>query len=617
MAEELDAGQVKMAVDYWERDAEHSVMRETMVDRWQLYSLLDEVELPTHMSRGTSTQANSPFIGWLTDAILSDVTGYPTYATVIPVAKNGRRATTEEQQQADKIERFCNLLLAQLDPGKTVQWGIRWHQLNSPYCVPILHSERDEDMNLRFRLELPASETCYFPIGTAPGRPDELARRYKTLLRTVKNTYANRRGTKHPGQRPYMKTDGTWDWEQVGDDYDSDVGYRGPRGASGKDDMTEVEVLVLYTKTHTYHLGLSLDGKDGELLYCEEHKTKGVPAVVIPGRVTELRGADRWWPMLYPIYQMVHLINRIRAKRETRSDQAKTDVLIGQDAEQIKAAAQAKATLKEAGLSDAQATELAEGDPSFITVPGDPVPWPLQEDRDLEANEQSYWAELKMYADSVRETTSAEEMANATANAYLSWSEQKKKQQAPMLDHYAFGMAEILRMALEIIEGYDEEYSLYAEDKIEYGGKTIEGGETVTLSPQDLTGFKYVLKVESKSMTETEIRMRVQDWAERNALGLSTKKEGIEAAGYPDTQAQLLALAIERAQDMATPFLEEEARVVIAERIRLRGRVLITMGAPAMAGGAGGGGGMQPMQPAALPSPVGSSAGVGAPGAPV
>lgn len=606
--EKMDESNVIQNVTFLENDNDQKLMRDTMVDRWAYYSLLDDADLPEHMTRGDSVSANTPFIGWLTDAIIADVTGYPTFATVIPVPSQGRRPTPDEQQLADRLEKWCNLLLQDLNQGKANERDMRWHQLNSAYCVPLLRCRREgDDGSLRFSLEVPAPETCFFPIGPAPARPKYLARRYKVLARDVQRTYANRRGSK-PGYRPIYNQAKTWEWEQIGDDADVDRSFRG-QGTSSL--FEEVEMLYLDDGEHTYHLALNGNASGGgQIMWCDENRTGGVSAMILPGRVTPLRGADRYWPGLYPIYQMVKLINRLRAKRETRSDQLHADVFVEKDPETI------KATTVVGGADPAQAAAIMEmqNGPNIIEVGGKPVAVPVAEDPDLDRLEERYWSELKMYADSLRETTSAEDMAQSTANAYLAWSDTKKKQQAPMLDGLAFVWAEILKMCIAAVQSFDEDYELMADGDLEYGrGKKVAAGEAVTLSAADLRGFNFKLKVETKSMTEQEIRFRVQDWAERKALGLATKREGVTAAGYSDEQAQLQALFEEAGQELATPFIEEQVKLAITERIRLKSRMLVNLGqqtAPAVP--AGNANTFQPMEAPMIPAPVGTSAG-GAP----
>lgn len=585
----LDASEVKQVCDFLENDSDQAQMRKDMVGRWAYYSLLDEPDLPEHMTRGDSVSANTPFLGWLTDAIIADVSSYPTFATVIPVPEGSRRPTPAEQGVADRLEKWCNLLLAELDRGKQVTRDMRWHQLNSSYCVPVLRCERPggDEGELRFRLDMPAPETCFFPI-SGPGRPKYLARRYSVLARDVEKTYSDRRGAK-PGYRPKYTREKRWDWEPVSDDQDPDTVSRATGSASI---FEQVEMLYLDDGEYCYHMALN-GGKDagGELMWSEKSHTKGVSAVIVPGRVTPMRGADRFWPGLYPIYQMVKLINRIRAKRETRSDQMRADLVVEKAPEAIKAEADTAGVATASGQA-AAAIELETG-VNIVEVGGKAVPWSVTEDPDLDKLEQGYWSELRMYADSLRETASAEDMAQATANSYLTWSETKKKQQAPMLDFAASAWREILLMAISAVQEYDEDYELMSDADMEYGrGKKIVSGETVALSAKDLEGFKYVLKVETKSMTEQEIRFRVEDWAQRHALGLATKREGVTAAGYSDEQAQIQALFEERGFELAQPFVEEQVKLAVQDRIRLSSRILVNLGA-------------QPQQPQQLlPAPA-------------
>jgi hypothetical protein len=437
--------------------------------------------------------------------------------------------------------------------------------------------------------------------------PGVLGRQYSMLVRDVRKTYTDRKGSK-PKQRPYRTGEGTWGWEPLGDD----VATEGPSTTTMHvtgGPLEACQMLWYADGDYVYHVALNKSGEGGEVMWCGEDMTGGVPAVVLPGRVTPLRGPDRYWPWLYPVYQMVKLINRCRAKRESRSDNAKPDVLVERSADQLKAVADAKA----AGVNmEDEELQLDQGAPSIVYVGGRPVPWDSISDEDLDKLEQSYWQELDRYVSSLLESLSPSEVAHSTANAYLGYAEGRRRQQAPMLANLDWCWAEILKMWIHSIKAYDETCELFSSEETKYGkGKTIGAGELIALTPADVD-FKYTLKVETRSMTDAEVRFRVEDWANRKALGLSTKREGVSAAAYPDEQGQLQELYEEAGQDLATPFIQEQVKLAIMDRVRLSSRVLVNLGtAPITAPPQGDpNAGFAPMRPPAAAPAGGSGAGL-------
>jgi hypothetical protein len=609
MPEKMTAPEVLKLAEFFEENTDHRAIRDAMEDRWKYFSLTDMPDLPAHMKRGDEVIANSPFLGWLCDAILSDMSAYPTTVTIVPL-------DSSDQRTGDIIEKACMLQLNEFDRGKVVTRDMRWHQLMSAYCTPILNCTRDSRGRPQWLLDVPSPTTCFFPLGRMPDRPKYMARRYKALVADAANAYANTRGGR-PGYRPVPKKGKNsryyWDWEQVGDDYDVDHGSQTTTVADG---FAECEIVWVATETMIYHVlinqsGAALDKKPGEVVWSGPNLTGGVPAVILPSRVTPLRGEDRLWPHLYPEIQMIKLINRVRAKRETRSDNAKPDVLYEQSPEQIRAQAAARQAAAQSGQfqeQELQEVTINDGGVSFVGLPGRPMPWEMQDDPDLDKQEQSYLAELNRYVLSRLETTDPEVLAESKANVYLSYVENRKRQQATMLTNLDYVWKTILEMWLTSIVGYDEEVVLYSSEEVAYGtGKTLEQGERVTIKPSDLANFseRFILKVETRSETEQERRMRVAAWGEEKAMGLASVRQGLKAAGYTDEAAQIRELFLDKAKEAVEPQVIEQVKVAIEEAIRLGSRMLVTISsqAPQLAQAAAGAA-AAPQQPGFTPLPT-------------
>jgi hypothetical protein len=164
-------------------------------------------------------------------------------------------------------------------------------------------------------------------------------------------------------------------------------------------------------------------------------------------------------------------------------------------------------------------------------------------------------------------------------------------------------------MVLKAAPHYDEELTLYAQGGERYSKGEMSLGSSVTLRPEHLECFEDII-VQTESMTAEERRAAVADWAVRKQLGISTRREGLAAAGYTDEAAQLKALAEEEAAEIAATAFEAQIPIIVQDRIRLRAGVLVPLAPPMMGapGAAPGMGGAGPMRPPVTDSAAGSSA---------
>lgn len=595
---ELKENEITEIVKALENDADHTAMRTLAKSRHELYSMKDIPILPEHMTRGDVVDFPSPMLRWLTSAILADILAYPTSVTVVPFGSF--------QEQADKLEKWGTLFRNRLNEGRRVDRQIRWHQLVTGYGVMILHCGEDEEFP--WSMETPDPLTCFFPLSDAPERPSMMARRYKLLVRQAEKRYTGRRGPYADGRLKYNGS--TWDFHPLSDDRATDSGSSNYSAGP----FEECEMVWLAYDGMIYHVALNKGSQNqGRVVWSGPNLTgEDAPAIIVPGNVTPLREmAERFEPGMLPVMQMVKGINRARAMRLTRSEQMKPDVLLDPSPEQI-AAMHANPEAAQVRL------QMEAGSPNMINAVGKPTLWVTEPDPDLDKYEQSLWDEVNRYINSALEVTDPEVLQHATANGILTAVETRRRQQAPMLAHLDWAWAETIRMAVHSIGKYGSEYELYSEGGERYGdGKAMEKGKSVALKSSELwkfdrmdmvKAFPYNITVSTQSSTEAEQRARVQDWEYRKALGLSTTKEGITVAGYTDEAAQLKALAVDRGVEMVTPMIEAEVAAVLAERIRMRSRLIVQLGAPTqMPQPTGGTVGGNPMRAAAISGPAGGS----------
>lgn len=599
------AKEVREMVDWLQNDQDHRAMRESAEDRHDLVNMLKVPDLPEHITRGIATSEPSPMLLWLARNISADILPYPTQVTITPLGD----LREDAQKQADKLEQWGSLFRTRVDSGKKVTSDCRDNQMLSPYAVMILRCG-DPGLDFPWTVETPDPLTCFFPIERAPFRPPLFGRRYKQLISDATKEFSGRRNyidgkQQSAGQLSY---DGkNWGFDRLGTDrpYDSGSPFSGDNGR-----FRDCEFIELHDGEMCYIEALNADGKSGEIVWQYKSMVGGTPAVIVPGYYSSVGPvSERMQPLLWPAMQMVYLINRVRAKRASRSDNLKPDILVEESPEWM-AAKQAFPDAK------TETDALESGGPNIINLHGRPTLWALQNDPDLDKQEQSYWTELNRYINSMTEVSDAEVVQDATANAFLTNLESRKRQRAPMLANLDWGWREIIKMAFVSIKEYDKEFELYSIDGTEHA--KLRKGQSQTIGKADAEDIEknFWIDVTTKSTSEAEARMRVQDWAYRKGLGISTQREGITSAGYTDETQQIEQLTMDLGRQMVTPWVQQMVTTTVTERIRLRAGIDVSLigqplgpdGAP-VPGNTGGNlpNGLQPMRPAAVPGPSGGS----------
>ncbi len=610
---DLTVSEVVEIVKGLEDNSDHKAMRDDAAEKHKVIQMLKVNDLPDHMTRGVGVSEPSPYLLWLRGTISADIMPYPTIPTVTPLGDTSKPA----QEQADKLEKWIATWRSTVDDGRRVGSDVLDNQLLSPYAVMILRCGSPDD-EFPWEVETPDPMTCFFPIQRAPFRPEILARRYTQTVRRIEKSLSRRKqwnsdkGSWTSPPSNFFWKDGEWTYVKVGEGRQSESGTS---TASSAGPFEECEVLELHIEDRIYIVAMNAAAKNkgkpsGEMVWSGKSMTGGVSAVVVPGVYSAVGPvSERMQAALWPAIQMVHRINGINAERASRSQSLKPDILVEQTPEALRAQQTAGT------LAQGQNAALEAGGPNIINVNGRAVPWELQADPDLDKREQSAWKELQQYTNSWTEVSEPEIVKDATANGFLSNLESKKRQKAPILAHRDWGWRELAKMGLRSIVEYGQQFSVYATKGDEY--KDAKKGEGQTIGPSDVDEWedKYWLEVETKSTTEAESRARVQDWAYRKGLGLSTQRGGITAAGYTDEGQQIERLAVEAGIATVSDPIKQQVVAAVQERIRLRAGILIQMGQPAPTPGGPGagtapggtGGGTEPMRPALVPGPGGGS----------
>ncbi len=600
---DLTAKEVIETVEWLERDVDHKAMRDSAERRHALVNMNLQPDLPEHMA-GVSEP--SAMLIWLRDQISADMLPFPTETTVTVFDPN-----QQKQQQADKIERWLSLWQVRVDAAKRITSDARDHQMLSPYCALILRcGGPDEDFP--WAIEIPDPDTCFFPIDRAPFRPTVFGRRFKQLVRDAEKAYSGKKNYK----------DGSWDnragdWRFVNGEWRMGLDRPGDAAMppTSSDRFELREFYELHEDEDVYIVGENKDGRTSEILWQGKSYTGGPSVIICPGVYSSAGPiSERLRPFFWPAMQCVMAINRIRGIRASRSEANKPDVLIERSPEM----AQALATQGIAGanLEGIQA-QLDAGMPNMVYVNGKPMAWNMEPDPDLDKREASWQAELNRIIDSWQTVSEPEIVKDSTANSFLTNMESKKKRLSPLLLNLDWCWNELKKMVVRSVVEYDKEFPLYAtSDDVHVG---LKRGQGETIGPKDVTDFEkdFWLTTETRSVTEAETRARLQDWAYKHEIGISTMLEGIEIV-YPDAMRQIEALYVDAGVLANTDWVKAQNVTATQERIRLMGGVDIGgvgMPHPAIPPPGVSGpppaapAGVQPMQPATVPGPmVGSGA---------
>lgn len=556
------------AVRALEEDADmqaiHTRMRESL---YPLHAMEHEEMLPEHFTRGDTMPIRLPVLASLAEGILADTFNFPT---AVSVNLTGPPFNKDDQEEAEKQERWCALFRARVDEGRRVTQDGKWHLLLSPFTVLLLRCG-SADKPFRWTVETPDPLTCSFPHQSAPFRPKRFGRHYKTLVATIQDTYGNERGFSD-GKRPYMKADGGWDWTELTDDYPADAAMHTMPAKLAE----EVEVYEYDTGEYISVACKGLgDYKDkDELVSRVKNLTGGVRAIVL-STGNPRRDKARYQPALWPVYQLILILNHLLKMRAIRSLESRPDVFFNQSPEQITALGQVDPT-QWAKVVDMWQEFQSESGPQFMNVQGDPVAWNREDDPDLDKLITFIDAKLNQVVAGYSASTNEMVLQESNTNVWLSYLANIRGKLSPVLGQLDWGWAQMITMALHSIKEYNEEVPLYATGGEHYGKfQPLERGTQASLKPDDIDLDRFKVSVVTESISEQERRLLVQDAVYRESIGVSTHDEVLSAAGYADVALQNEALAKDAGIRLGLAWNDQQLAGYIQELMRLTAGVLI------------------------------------------
>ena len=561
-------GEVRALFD----DAEFSAVQSRMRDVFRrIYNLQMEEDLPEHFTRGPTQAVRVATLNRLASGILADTRAFSRSVTVVPTLPP---YTMEAQKGDEQVEKWLAMLFARQDEGKRFTQDMRWHLLLDSYCCPLVRCG-DPKQPDRWTFEIPEPLTCAFPMRSAPFRPSVFAREYKMLARDVEKRWGGERGYSDDW-KPYMKADGAWSRCAVTDDYPVDhITHGNLKGLA-----TEVTIRELDDGENIW---VSVSGggdktKDHMLVSKIKNLTGGCRAVVVSMGATPQRDKYAYQPGLYPVYQLMLLLNNLRAMRASRSANAKPDVLVNASPEQVAAMGQASGDPAAFMRFVEQVRQFqTEGGPQFIYLPGDAKPWELLPDPELDKMIIDIKEELAETVSSYQQTANEKVIQEANTNVFLPYAENVRNKQAPLLDQTDWATKMLLEMVLHSLSAYGDKVPYYATGEEVHGEyRSIQRGETVELDAGSIDLDRIQVRVATQAITAAERRALIQDYAYRESIGVSSHMETLTAgAGYSDGQEQAAELAKDAGLKLGMGWNEQVLAQTIQERLRLRARIFI------------------------------------------
>lgn len=610
MTEELTASEVREWAQELEFDPAHMQMRTEMQARHHDLVAMNEIpDLPSWMTSGGDVVAHpSPLLGDLADVILADMRPYNTDVSSVPLGK-------EYQKQADEEEKWLALWRAQANDGWRVSGDLLWHSLLSHYAVALFRVLPDVNKDAEgnpikgkngwvsypWEITVPDPQTCFFPVTGAPIRPKVLARRYEALVRDIERDFSGAPGLYQDRQFKWSKG-GQWSYEKLSDDY---VYGRMPGSYTGSAKRGErCEFIELYTPNTTYLYAQNRSGMKGELVWSGPNHAGGVPCVITSGLVTPQREeSERLQPAFRAIYQMVKAINRVRARRGSRSENLKGDLV------NLKGPGTLAAE-SEFGVNDTFVDDAGIG-PRRHTLHGEQFgEWNPPPDLDLDKLEESLWKELERYINNWRQLSDPEVIKDARVNVYLNAVESTHRRQSRVTSNHDYVWRELMKMAEASVEALDHDFPLYATSEVRFGqGKKISAGELVTIGPKGVT-YPHSLLVSTKSTSEAEQRMRREDEQQKRIQGVGTL-DGLISVDSDDLLGSYEALAVDQMYaHTGSTFGTQQVDQYVSELLVLSAGAYIQAGPPMApdAAAPAGGAGNSPMRPPAIPGTAGGAA---------
>ena len=540
MAETLTKDDVLDLVNQLENDSGMKALRDDVRRRQEQHAMTDVPWLPDHLTRGITAVMPSSEPAYLAQVLGADMSSYITTTTVIP-------GKPDLQAKADKVETRYALERAELFPSR-VRARMRWSQFIRGYG---LYKLVCGDMGtVSKRNKHPWSVILPDPLGTfftlSGGiRPPMVGRRYEELVRKIETSPAFIDVDEK--RRPKRDGDGKWGWQAVSLDVNADDANF--LGAGSKGALERCLYYEIDTGITTACVAMNQGGKSGELVWQRSNLTGGTAYTFVPGHITDSREPRE--AVLPYLWAPMHISNQITlcdTIRMTKSLNVKPQVLIDRNPDLLKAA-------KELGIARpvTDVDQPLEGD-TLLEVDGQPYFWEVPDDKDLDALESRLEVRLARYSSTQLSLTTGEVLKDVTVRGLQLALGARQRQQGPMLSYEDEAEAEILRMWKHSITcdgGYGADaWGLFAKGAELYSKGETKRGQYAEITAEMLR-FDHDIDITTASQTREERQLAVDAWAQRKAAGLSTHLEGIDAAAYPDREAQALELTKEEGYIMA------------------------------------------------------------------
>jgi hypothetical protein len=413
------------------------------------------------------------------------------------------------------------------------------------------------------------------------------------------------------------------DWQELTDDRAPDQGGRTTASFGQLVDCVKYD-----DGAYCYHVarhpgGSATPGTDGFMLWYDLNRCgpdeAGQPAsgtLVIPGGHPGAgrEPKHRLLPTLLPGAQYTHLLNYITSLMATRVEQSTGDVLVEKTPEMVEA-------MGNAGVLSSTAAQMAQGNPSIVEVAGKPLLWerlPLPDLRDLL---QFFREERDRWANSLREISDPQQLAQINTNVYLPHAAARRQKLKPMNDAMDWCVDQLLRFSVNALQYQNAKpLKMAARGGERYGAsqKETKAGEAVEITWKDVENFdkRFILIVATSNLSDAEMRQRMIDHDDKVLRGYATKRQGIGIL-YPDEQAQVDILAEDEAFRATAQLLMPMVPTTVQRKIRLRGGILLPLpGAVAPPPAPGASAGLQPYPQPDIPGPESASAPGVAPAAP-
>lgn len=584
-------------------EREFEQLREDARNRYGIYTLRNEPVLPEDIAREGQVNILSGLVIKSAHSIRSDLLSNPTEFSVVPLGRDQYgRVPVKDQKKSDTLERTLAAIWARMNEGRWVDSEIIWHQLMSPFGVIILNTVdldlpdqgdmTDDEYSTKidqimanyvpWSIEVPDPLTCAFYEKN--GKPTLFIRRYKAIVRDVQNTYSKNRGSPQPDKNLRLNKG---NWEFLSDDYE-----RQDFKQVASDEFREVEMIWMDNGEMIYHVVLNPEDGKGQIVWSGKNPFGRVSAFIVHGSTSALRDPeDRFEPFLWPLIQVVKDINYVRTMRATASrNLAGPNNYIPLTPEMIK-------IFEDANRELPKTHRWRRGETPYLL--GEVKDQPQHLDVDLDKLEERLTQDLQQLLPSPSvNVLDPAVLKAATATSILNAAEAGMRLYGPLMVAYDSTIRDICE-ALEyyVVENDTSIKTFATGEEVARGKNLVEG--SVYIFDSTAFDFAHRIQVKTRSMSQAQAsaqyELALSQWVlPDGSKGPATFDDLVDAANYPDKEAQKEKLAMEKMLTKIEPWIEEMAMASAITHIE--SELGIALPPPAQMG-------MQPaQQPSGMPN---------------